>query len=82
MEPEPAAMHYDPATTDEATGQNRDATAEAQAAEMAPVLPPPLPKGVHPPDDDTMMASVDGQNEGEMEHVVAKAETQELAEVP
>ncbi len=80
-EPEAAAMHYDPTTADEATGESRDTLAAEQAVQGAPILPPPLPKGVLPPTDGTMMASMDGQETGDNEHVVEQAKTQELAEV-
>ena len=76
---EMAVMHYDPATTDEATGQTRDTAAEA--AHLAPILAPPLPKGIDAPADETMMARVDGDGGGEGDHVVEQAPTQQLAEV-
>ena len=74
-------MNYDPTTADEATGESRDTLAAEQAVQGAPILPPPLPKGVLPPTDGTMMASMDGQETGDNEHVVEQAKTQELAEV-
>ncbi len=75
-----AVLHFDPATTDVATGDNRDVAAAAAAARSAPVLPPPLPKGVHPPPEDSMTRMDVGFGQGGS-NAVEKAPTQELAQV-
>jgi hypothetical protein len=75
-----AVLHFDPATTDEATGDDRDVAAAAAAARGAPILPPPLPKGVHPPPEESM-ARMDASIGRGGSNAVETAPTQELAQV-
>jgi hypothetical protein len=78
-----AVLHFDPAMTDETMGAKADVADSNTAVQGAPVLPPPLPKGVHPPPKESLARmGMDAAFSQGGSNAVEKAPTQELAQVP